>query len=472
MARKASASAPAPVMPVVRHALFACPLFPGRRIGEPTCVEKSSVYQTNLGTCTARSCASLWRRCLACTLQGYRGADAVVVDAVQGLCQFHRENGREARREEEALVGAMLNPHFLGEVGDSDDGRGSAPTPELSGSRPHRRTLVEPQETMRRSASPEVRHTAAAPQPLRDVAAPVAQPPKPTAEGTEGGISVSVDRILPWSGQPRRYFDPEKQRRLEASVKAVGVLETLVVWPIPGRPGYYQLMSGERRLRAAKSAGQTHVRVVTTLVANEEERFLQAAIANHNRDECTPLDTAYALQRIKDRMGLTLAQLGECFGYSDRWAEQHLVLLRLPAEVQEMIEPVGELVYSVAAQLAYVPSPELQVSLARRIVELRLTTTEASHFIRTEVRQAGVKGAAARAREPYQDFRNLQRYLERTSEGMARILENPDRGLPTIFLRRGPADLDWAIARLGEILEGLGKLAGALTAFREERKRT
>ncbi|MBI4099296.1 hypothetical protein HY442_02060 [Candidatus Parcubacteria bacterium] len=178
-----------------------------------------------------------------------------------------------------------------------------------------------------------------------------------------------------------------------------------------------------------------------------------------------------ALQRIKDRMGLTLAQLGECFGYSATWAEQHLALLRLPAEVQEMIEPVGELVYTVATQLAHVPSPELQVSLARRIVQLRLPTTEASHFIRTEVRKAGVKGAAARAREPYQDFRNLQRYLERTSEGMARILENPDRGLPAIFFRRSHADLDWAIARLGEILEGLGKLAGALGEFREERKR-
>ncbi|MBI4099297.1 ParB N-terminal domain-containing protein, partial [Candidatus Parcubacteria bacterium] len=252
----------------------------------------SSVYQTNLGTCTARACASPWRRCLSCRLQGYCGADAAVVDATQGLCQFHRENGREARREEEARVGAMLDPHFLGEVGDPDDGRGSAPTPEPFGSRLHRRTLVEPQETMRRSAPPEVGRAAAAPQPLRDVAAPVAQPPKPTAEETEGGVLVPVECILPWSGQPRRYFDPEKQRRLEASVRAVGVLETLVVWPIPGRPGYYQLMSGERRLRAAKSAGQTHLRVVTTTVANEEERFLQAAIANHNRDECTPLDTA------------------------------------------------------------------------------------------------------------------------------------------------------------------------------------
>jgi ParB family chromosome partitioning protein len=158
-------------------------------------------------------------------------------------------------------------------------------------------------------------------------------------EEPPGLREVATELISPNPNQPRRQFDEEALIALSESIKARGILQPLVVRPLPG--GSYELVAGERRLRAAKLAGLEQVPAVVRETA-EGERLELALIENMARQDLNAVEEARACATLVDDLGITKEEVGRRVGRS-RVAVSNLVrMLELPDEVLEMIQ-AGEL---------------------------------------------------------------------------------------------------------------------------------
>lgn len=150
---------------------------------------------------------------------------------------------------------------------------------------------------------------------------------------------VALELIRPNPKQPRCEFDGESLLALSESIKARGVLQPLVVRPLPG--GSYELIAGERRLRAAKLAGLERVPAIVR-DTEEGERLELALIENMAREDLNPIDEARACATLVDDLGVTKEELGRRVGRSRVAVSNAIRLLDLPDEVQAMIQ-AGEL---------------------------------------------------------------------------------------------------------------------------------
>src|SRR3954449_9388656 len=150
---------------------------------------------------------------------------------------------------------------------------------------------------------------------------------------------LAVELIRPNPKQPRREFDGESLLALSESIKARGLLQPLVVRPLPG--GSYELIAGERRLRAAKLAGLEQVPAIVR-DTKEGERLELALIESMAREDLNPIEEARACATLVDDLGVTKEELGRRVGRSRVAISNAIRLLDLPDDAQAMLQS-GEL---------------------------------------------------------------------------------------------------------------------------------
>jgi ParB family chromosome partitioning protein len=158
----------------------------------------------------------------------------------------------------------------------------------------------------------------------------------PQAQKGEGGLrEIPVDLVRPNPRQPRRSFDEAALAELADSIRTRGVLQPIVVRALPG--GHYELVAGERRLRAARIAGLESVPAMVR-EADDWERLDLALAENMARVDLNPIEEARACALLVDDLGLTKEEVGRRVGRS-RVAISNLIrLLELPEETLELIE--------------------------------------------------------------------------------------------------------------------------------------
>ena len=159
-----------------------------------------------------------------------------------------------------------------------------------------------------------------------------------SARDEQGLRDVAVELIAPNPRQPRRHFDEEALAALSESIRARGLLQPIVVRPIAG--GTYELVAGERRLRAARMA---ELETVPALVRDTEdgERLELALAENMAREDLNPIEEARACATLVEDLGLTKEDVGRRVGRS-RVAVSNLIrLLDLPDDVLELVESGG-----------------------------------------------------------------------------------------------------------------------------------
>ncbi len=184
-----------------------------------------------------------------------------------------------------------------------------------------------------------------------------------------GGVEeVSVELIDRNPFQPRRVFDESKLEELAASIRESGILQPLLVRKAGTR---YQLISGERRLQAAKMAGLSRVPVLFKDV-DDEQMLMYALVENLQRDDLNPMEAAHAIARLIDDFGLTHAEAAERLGLSRSYVSNLLRLRRLPAVVQSFVED-GRLSFGHAKVLAGMEDEEGIVEIAKRVVAEKLS---------------------------------------------------------------------------------------------------
>ena len=191
---------------------------------------------------------------------------------------------------------------------------------------------------------------------------------KEAAQSDEQGaalpLEAQVTDILPNPYQPRQTFDEEKLKELAASIKEYGVVEPLIVRAKGKR---YELVAGERRLRAAKLAGIKKVPIVVR--EYDSIKLMEIAlIENIQRDDLNAIEEAQGIRRLMTECKLTQEQVAERVGRSRSAVTNMLRLLNMPKEIQDYISK-GSLSTGQAKMLAGLASEEQQCAVARLIIE-------------------------------------------------------------------------------------------------------
>ncbi|MBS1723919.1 MAG: ParB/RepB/Spo0J family partition protein [Armatimonadetes bacterium] len=208
---------------------------------------------------------------------------------------------------------------------------------------------------------------------------------------------VSVNSIVPNPRQPRREFDQHALDELAASIKEHGVIQPLIVRQL--QDDRYELIAGERRLRAAKLAGLKAV-PITVRSASAQASLEVALVENVQREDINALECALAYRALVDNFGLTQDQIASKVGKTRAAIANTLRILKLPSEMQEAIAS-GLLTEGHARALLMVESPIKQAALFDRIVQEAISVREAERIARGEARSPQVpKEAVAKVIDP------------------------------------------------------------------------
>ncbi|HEY0868084.1 MAG TPA: ParB/RepB/Spo0J family partition protein [Fimbriimonas sp.] len=183
---------------------------------------------------------------------------------------------------------------------------------------------------------------------------------------------VAVDAIQPNARQPRTHFDPEGLNELAASIREFGVIQPLIVRPL--NEDAYELIAGERRLRAAKIAGLRTVPIIIR-PAGHQSSLEMALIENVQREDINAIECARAYRRLIDEFGLTQEQVADKVGKSRTAVANTVRLLRLPERVQEGLEE-GRITEGHAKALLAFESEAQQLAVYDEILERGLTVRE------------------------------------------------------------------------------------------------
>ncbi len=215
---------------------------------------------------------------------------------------------------------------------------------------------------------------------------PLAQA-KPPKSG-EMIYQLETDKILPNPYQPRAEFPDEGLRELAQSIREFGILQPLVVSKIiketeAGADVEYQLITGERRLRAARIAGLERVPAIIRAVDGARHKLEMALIENVQRADLNPLESAKAYARLQDEFGLTQREIAARVGKSREAVANTLRLLNLPAAARQALAE-GRLNESQARTLLGIQSPEEQ----NRVLANILTGKMSVRAVRGEVEKA------------------------------------------------------------------------------------
>lgn len=203
---------------------------------------------------------------------------------------------------------------------------------------------------------------------------------------------IELKRIRANPFQPRREFDTEALAELEASIRENGLLQPLVVRP--SGTGF-ELVAGERRLRALTGLGRASAPVIVRDLS-DEQMLLLALVENLQREELNAIEEAVAYQRLIDGFGLTQSQVSSRVGRSRSTVANSLRLLTLPADIQEMLAS-GSLSAGHARAVLSLDSEAEQLQLARRIASEGLSVREAER--RSRGGSDSRKGAGRRSAE-------------------------------------------------------------------------
>lgn len=245
----------------------------------------------------------------------------------------------------------------------------------------------------------------------------------PRQAETSGTRRLPVEFIIASRANPRKDFDPELLEDLTNSIREKGVMQPLLVRPSDQGPDVFEIIAGERRWRAAQRAGLHEVPVIIREVDDKEALEL-AIIENVQRADLNPLEEAQGYGQLIEQFDYTQNDLAHVIGKSRSHVANTLRLLRLPDEVQGMLER-GELTAGHARTLITSEDP---LALARRIVDSGLSVREAEalHQKGAEARRPQSPGEK-RGSSKDADTLALEKQLS-DALGLSVTLEHKDRG--------------------------------------------
>jgi ParB family transcriptional regulator, chromosome partitioning protein len=252
---------------------------------------------------------------------------------------------------------------------------------------------------------------------------------------------IPIDQVRPNRYQPRTEFAEDDLSQLADSIKQHGVLQPIVVRR--KGDGSFELIAGERRLRASKLAG---LRQIPAIIRNssDEQALVLALMENLQREDLNPMEAARAYHRMMKEFGLTQEGIAQQLGRERSSVANIARLTNLPNEIQQLVES-GRISTGHAKILLGVARADLQLKLARQIAAQQLSVRQAERLAAGQTRQTRAKGPKRQA----QAYPDLEARLQKRLGTRVKIVSGKAGGQIAIEYF-SPAELD----RLVEILLG------------------
>jgi ParB family transcriptional regulator, chromosome partitioning protein len=269
------------------------------------------------------------------------------------------------------------------------------------------------------------------------------------ASSDEGALkSIPIRQIVPNPFQPRQEFDPEDLAELRESLKASGLLQPITVRRRPGKDGF-ELIAGERRLRAANSLGWKEIPAIIKEI-DDRTILTLALVENLQRTDLNPIEEGEGYHRLVNEFGLTQQQIAETVGKDRTTVANMLRLLQLPGEVRQLLQE-GRLSMGHAKVLLGFEESEQILSLAREIVREGLTVREVEQRLRKVIGpRDGKKAGRPRAVDRQTpEVRRIEERLRRALQTDVAIRVGPkNRGTVTVHFY-SPDDLERLLELMG-----------------------
>jgi ParB family transcriptional regulator, chromosome partitioning protein len=226
----------------------------------------------------------------------------------------------------------------------------------------------------------------------------------------EANLDISVDSIDGNPFQPRTHFDEQALEELASSIKRLGIVQPLTVRETGD--GKYQLIAGERRLRAARMAGLTHVPAFIR-TADDQAMLELALVENIQREDLDAVEVAISFQRLIEECRLTQEELSDRVGKQRSTISNYLRLLRLPAEIQLGIRN-KHVMMGHARTLINIENPKLQMDVYYRIINDDLSVRQVEDLVRI-LQTEKIKDPEKKERKEKlnEDFKQLSEHLNR-----------------------------------------------------------
>ncbi|MBI5866791.1 MAG: ParB/RepB/Spo0J family partition protein [candidate division Zixibacteria bacterium] len=252
-------------------------------------------------------------------------------------------------------------------------------------------------------------------------------------------IDLPLDKIVPNPNQPRVQFDGAKLEELVASIREKGVIQPILV---KATATGYQVIAGERRLRASKAAGLAKIPAIVAEITTQADELEWALIENLQREDLNPLEEAVAYQRLGEIFGYTHEDIAKHVGRERSTVSNALRLLNLPDEVQAKVAEGAISAGHARALLALILDEE-QISFAKRIIAEELSVRRTEELINEK---PGRKFSRAKRRSA--DLEAVEQKLRMKFGATVHIRETRKRGR-IIFDYYGHADLNRILEVMG-----------------------
>lgn len=257
-------------------------------------------------------------------------------------------------------------------------------------------------------------------------------------------IDVPTADVHPNPNQPRRHFDPAALAELAASLTHTGVIQPIVVRQVGER---YELIAGERRLRAAKLAGLPTVPVIVREVDGPTQAQM-ALVENIQRQDLNPLERAGAYRELLNQLGLTQSELAVRLGEDRTQIAHHLRLLDLAPPVQEMVRD-GRLSLGHAKLLAGIGDPVEQLRLADLVVSQELSVRNLERVLQSDL-PAPATTTAQGVADPTPHIQQLEKNLSRQLGLRVQVRQGTKKGAGKVVIHYANLDqFDELTGRLG-----------------------
>lgn len=241
---------------------------------------------------------------------------------------------------------------------------------------------------------------------------------------TKGHLEVDITRVLPPRENPRQHFDESALRDLAETIRIHGILQPLTV--CRREDGRFEIIAGERRLRAAKLAGATTIPVVVRDDVDPQELAELQLIENLQREDLNPIELAQAYTHHQETFGLSQEELAHKMGKDRSSIANTLRLLTLPEELRAAVA-TGRLTRGHAKAILGLPDEQARLSLGRKVMAEDLSVRECEERARKHGRRT-----RGRAKPVPANIKELEENLYKLFGAPVKVRERSGRGTITV----------------------------------------
>jgi ParB family chromosome partitioning protein len=264
--------------------------------------------------------------------------------------------------------------------------------------------------------------------------------------GTGVIVAVEISKVRSNPYQPRLDFDPKALEELQRSIVEKGVIQPITVRRAAN--GMYELISGERRVRACQMAGVKNIPAYIIHVNSDEEMLELALIENLQREHLNPIEIGLSYQRLIDECRFTQEDVAQKIGKDRSTVTNFIRLLKLPQKIQDSLRK-DDISMGHARALISIPDEKLQLRLYEKIIKQGLSVRKVEQLVKDTAVTKGRKNKQPTGGSHSHTFQNLETRLRQSLGTKVNIKQKPDGAGEIVIEYYNPDDLD----RLIEMLE-------------------